>query len=66
VAAHPARELLIVDDLPAIMLGALEIERAPRDENSVPREIDQMEERLTVDLRGAHRPSMPFRRLEGA
>jgi hypothetical protein len=38
---------------------ALEVERAPRDENSVLRDIDQIDEGLAVNFSGAHVPSMP-------
>jgi hypothetical protein len=38
---------------------ALEVERAPRDENPVVRDIDQMDEGLAVNFSGAHVPSMP-------
>jgi hypothetical protein len=59
-AAHQAWELLVVDDLPAAAFRALEIERAPRNEGSVPPEIDEMDEGLAVNLGGAHLLSMPF------
>jgi hypothetical protein len=60
-AAHPAWELLVVDDLPAAALRALEVERAPRDQGSVAREIDEVDKGLAVNLGGAHVPSMPSR-----
>ena len=63
-AAHPAQELLVVDDLPAAALRPLEIERAPRDEGSVVREIDEVDERLAVNLDAAHWPSMPEGRAQ--
>ena len=61
-AAHLAWHLLVVDDLPAAALRALEVERAPGDEGPVAREIDEVDEGLAVNLGGAHAPSMPARR----
>ena len=54
VTADPDRKLIVVDDLPAALLRALEVERAPRDQGSVVRDIDEMDERLTVNRGGAH------------
>jgi hypothetical protein len=58
--AHLIGELLIVDDLPAAALLALEVERAPRDKGSIACEIHKVDEGLAVNLGGAHVPSMPF------
>jgi hypothetical protein len=51
--------LLVVHDLPTAAFGTFEVERTPRNEGSVVREIDEVDEGLAVNLGGAHGLSMP-------